>query len=193
MNIFVLSQGNFLFFSSKGKEKYVCFNRCSHLKGVLYDTSRCIPYRLKQSVENRGGDWSNRLEVLMISSPNRHDLVFPKVKFYVHFSFKNLLFLILVFKYVEMISGWLGDRRECLWSSVSRSFRRSRSERNHQCRSITDVITITYDRGIPNVIRPLPYNMSNIHINSQFQILHIYIYRLRVIDSLNHVCIKIIV
>ncbi|KAH7670117.1 diphosphoinositol-polyphosphate diphosphatase protein [Dioscorea alata] len=38
----------------------------------------CIPYRLKQSVENNGGDLSNRLEVLMISSPNRHDLVFPK-------------------------------------------------------------------------------------------------------------------
>ncbi|KAJ0973521.1 hypothetical protein J5N97_021480 [Dioscorea zingiberensis] len=38
----------------------------------------CIPYRLKQSVENLGGDLSNRLEVLMISSPDRHDLVFPK-------------------------------------------------------------------------------------------------------------------
>ncbi|KAM0934800.1 putative NUDIX hydrolase domain-containing protein [Dioscorea sansibarensis] len=38
----------------------------------------CIPYRLKQNVENRGGDLSNRVEVLMISSPNRHDLVFPK-------------------------------------------------------------------------------------------------------------------
>ncbi|KAJ0988721.1 hypothetical protein J5N97_007077 [Dioscorea zingiberensis] len=40
--------------------------------------SGCIPYRLKPSVENHTGDLINRLEVLMISSPNRHDLVFPK-------------------------------------------------------------------------------------------------------------------
>ncbi|PKA60245.1 Nudix hydrolase 13, mitochondrial [Apostasia shenzhenica] len=38
----------------------------------------CIPYRLKQNVENKTGDLLRKLEVLMISSPNRHDLVFPK-------------------------------------------------------------------------------------------------------------------
>lgn len=35
----------------------------------------CIPYKLKANVE---GDLINGVEVLMISSPNRHDLVFPK-------------------------------------------------------------------------------------------------------------------
>ncbi|PKA54810.1 Nudix hydrolase 12, mitochondrial [Apostasia shenzhenica] len=38
----------------------------------------CIPYRLKQAVENPSGDLLSKLEVLMITSPNRHDLVFPK-------------------------------------------------------------------------------------------------------------------
>lgn len=35
----------------------------------------CIPYKLSPNV---GDDLINRLQVLMISSPNRHDLVFPK-------------------------------------------------------------------------------------------------------------------
>ncbi|KAG0452645.1 hypothetical protein HPP92_025309 [Vanilla planifolia] len=38
----------------------------------------CIPYRLKQNTENPTGDLLSNLEVLMITSPNRHDLVFPK-------------------------------------------------------------------------------------------------------------------
>ncbi|XP_058092864.1 nudix hydrolase 12, mitochondrial-like [Magnolia sinica] len=38
----------------------------------------CIPYRLKENEDNLTGDLENRLEVLMISSPNRLDLVFPK-------------------------------------------------------------------------------------------------------------------
>ncbi|KAM0936019.1 putative NUDIX hydrolase domain-containing protein [Dioscorea sansibarensis] len=38
----------------------------------------CIPYRLKPAVENHACVPIDRLEVLMISSPNRHDLVFPK-------------------------------------------------------------------------------------------------------------------
>lgn len=38
----------------------------------------CIPYRLKQIVEKPNGDLLSKLEILMITSPNRHDLVFPK-------------------------------------------------------------------------------------------------------------------
>ncbi|PKA55283.1 Nudix hydrolase 13, mitochondrial [Apostasia shenzhenica] len=38
----------------------------------------CIPYRLKQAAGNQSGDLMSKLEVLMITSPNRHDLVFPK-------------------------------------------------------------------------------------------------------------------
>jgi hypothetical protein len=39
----------------------------------------CIPYRLEQNVEGCHGSSENKLLVLMISSPNRDDLVFPKV------------------------------------------------------------------------------------------------------------------
>ncbi|KAJ6845342.1 nudix hydrolase 12, mitochondrial-like isoform X2 [Iris pallida] len=38
----------------------------------------CIPYKMKQCVENDTEDFVHRLEILMISSPNRNDLVFPK-------------------------------------------------------------------------------------------------------------------
>uniref|UniRef100_A0A1D1XMI1 Nudix hydrolase 12, mitochondrial n=2 Tax=Anthurium amnicola TaxID=1678845 RepID=A0A1D1XMI1_9ARAE len=38
----------------------------------------CIPYRLKQNVKDKTASLVDRLEVLMISSPNRDDLVFPK-------------------------------------------------------------------------------------------------------------------
>ncbi|KAG0478375.1 hypothetical protein HPP92_013094 [Vanilla planifolia] len=38
----------------------------------------CVPYRLEQSVENVNGDLLSKLEVLMITSPEREDLVFPK-------------------------------------------------------------------------------------------------------------------
>jgi hypothetical protein len=39
----------------------------------------CIPYRLEQNVEGCYGSSENKLLVLMISTPNRDDLVFPKV------------------------------------------------------------------------------------------------------------------
>ncbi|XP_073112395.1 uncharacterized protein [Elaeis guineensis] len=38
----------------------------------------CIPYRLKADTDSHSGNLIDRLEVLMISSPNRDDLVFPK-------------------------------------------------------------------------------------------------------------------
>lgn len=40
---------------------------------------RCIPYRLRKEDEEEKGDLENRIEVVMVSSPNRTDLVFPKV------------------------------------------------------------------------------------------------------------------
>ncbi|ESQ32819.1 hypothetical protein EUTSA_v10004929mg [Eutrema salsugineum] len=40
--------------------------------------SGCIPYRLMKDEEDSSVDFENRLQVLMVSSPNRHDLVFPK-------------------------------------------------------------------------------------------------------------------
>ncbi|CAA7039213.1 unnamed protein product [Microthlaspi erraticum] len=43
--------------------------------------SGCIPYRLikdEETEEDQSVDFVNKLEVLMVSSPNRHDLVFPK-------------------------------------------------------------------------------------------------------------------
>lgn len=40
--------------------------------------SGCIPYRVKKGCENHGSCIEDCVEVLMISSPNRHDLVFPK-------------------------------------------------------------------------------------------------------------------
>ncbi|KAG7654093.1 NUDIX hydrolase domain [Arabidopsis suecica] len=43
--------------------------------------NRCIPYRLIKAddiEEDSSVDFVNKLEVLMVSSPNRHDLVFPK-------------------------------------------------------------------------------------------------------------------
>ncbi|XP_038976594.1 nudix hydrolase 12, mitochondrial-like [Phoenix dactylifera] len=38
----------------------------------------CIPYKQKANTENHSDDLIDCLEVLMISSPNRVDLVFPK-------------------------------------------------------------------------------------------------------------------
>ncbi|KAJ4720350.1 Nudix hydrolase [Melia azedarach] len=39
----------------------------------------CIPYKLKKNLENKNCSTpENRVLVLMISTPNRHDLVFPK-------------------------------------------------------------------------------------------------------------------
>uniref|UniRef100_A0A5B7BAD5 Nudix hydrolase domain-containing protein n=1 Tax=Davidia involucrata TaxID=16924 RepID=A0A5B7BAD5_DAVIN len=40
--------------------------------------SGCIPYRLAKDDGVHNNDLENRIEVLMISSPNRDDLVFPK-------------------------------------------------------------------------------------------------------------------
>lgn len=40
--------------------------------------SGCIPYRLTKDGEDQSCDLENGIEVLMISSPNRDDLVFPK-------------------------------------------------------------------------------------------------------------------
>ncbi|KAK4803222.1 hypothetical protein SAY86_001425 [Trapa natans] len=40
--------------------------------------SGCIPYRLKKVSDYHQGSIENRIEVLMVSSPNRNDLVFPK-------------------------------------------------------------------------------------------------------------------
>ncbi|XP_033128606.1 nudix hydrolase 13, mitochondrial isoform X3 [Brassica rapa] len=40
--------------------------------------ARCIPYRLVKDEEDSSVDLENKLQVLMVSSPNRHDLVFPK-------------------------------------------------------------------------------------------------------------------
>ncbi|XP_065026542.1 nudix hydrolase 13, mitochondrial isoform X2 [Musa acuminata AAA Group] len=39
---------------------------------------RCIPYKVKADDGNRSGDLLGRVEVLMITSPGRLDLVFPK-------------------------------------------------------------------------------------------------------------------
>ncbi|XVE50005.1 hypothetical protein DITRI_Ditri01bG0127300 [Diplodiscus trichospermus] len=39
---------------------------------------RCIPYRLEKDVEERNRNVTTRITVLMISTPNRDDLVFPK-------------------------------------------------------------------------------------------------------------------
>jgi hypothetical protein len=41
--------------------------------------NRCIPYRLSKEEKDQSGEKENCIEVLMISSPNRDDLVFPKV------------------------------------------------------------------------------------------------------------------
>ncbi|KAK1319262.1 hypothetical protein QJS10_CPB04g00069 [Acorus calamus] len=38
----------------------------------------CIPYKLKEFKEDCSTDLESRLEVLMISTPNRSDLIFPK-------------------------------------------------------------------------------------------------------------------
>ncbi|KAJ7971796.1 Nudix hydrolase-like protein [Quillaja saponaria] len=40
--------------------------------------SGCIPYRLIENNRDHSSDTENKIEVLMVSSPNRDDLVFPK-------------------------------------------------------------------------------------------------------------------
>lgn len=49
--------------------------------------NRCIPYRLiedSDEVHDDQCDIENKIEVLMVSSPNRDDLVFPKVYNFIH-------------------------------------------------------------------------------------------------------------
>lgn len=41
--------------------------------------NRCIPYRWKKGKVDQMGDAEEIIEVLMISSPKRDDLLFPKV------------------------------------------------------------------------------------------------------------------
>ncbi|KAG2301567.1 hypothetical protein Bca52824_030218 [Brassica carinata] len=45
--------------------------------------SGCIPYRVVKDEDDSSVDFENKLQVLMVSSPNRHDLVFPKL--FIHF------------------------------------------------------------------------------------------------------------
>lgn len=46
---------------------------------LIFSIQRCIPYRLTKDAEDENEDIQTRIEVLMVSSPNRSDLVFPKV------------------------------------------------------------------------------------------------------------------
>jgi diphosphoinositol-polyphosphate diphosphatase len=41
--------------------------------------TRCIPFKLEKNVEDQGCNVEDRVLVLMISTPKRDDLVFPKV------------------------------------------------------------------------------------------------------------------
>ncbi|RRT47453.1 hypothetical protein B296_00045115 [Ensete ventricosum] len=45
-----------------------------------FQSSQCIPYKVKTDDGNRSGDLLGRVEVLMVTSPGRLDLVFPKVR-----------------------------------------------------------------------------------------------------------------
>lgn len=61
--------------------------------------NRCIPYRLVGNNKDQPFELENSIEVLMISSPNRDDLVFPKVPgLYTHTLNLNLLSMRLVNK-----------------------------------------------------------------------------------------------
>ncbi|RWW27288.1 hypothetical protein GW17_00008281 [Ensete ventricosum] len=42
---------------------------------------RCIPYKLNREDDTGSDDLLDRVEVLMITSPGRHDLIFPKWSF----------------------------------------------------------------------------------------------------------------
>jgi hypothetical protein len=44
-----------------------------------YVKTRCIPFKLEKNVEDQGCNVEDRVLVLMISTPKRDDLVFPKV------------------------------------------------------------------------------------------------------------------
>lgn len=86
---------------------------------LCWPYNRCIPYRLTE--EDKDVDRENRIEVLMISSPNRSDLVFPKVhvlplisslrylaKPHVTFEIPWNEKLISVSSTFLLLSGWMG-------------------------------------------------------------------------------------
>ncbi|XP_039060771.1 nudix hydrolase 13, mitochondrial-like [Hibiscus syriacus] len=47
-------------------------------EGHLRLVAGCVPYRLQKDIEDSNGSVTSRITVLMISTPNRDDLVFPK-------------------------------------------------------------------------------------------------------------------
>lgn len=54
--------------------------RVADLKFLMYSISnRCIPYRWRKENADQNGETEEIVEVLMVSSPKRDDLVFPKV------------------------------------------------------------------------------------------------------------------
>lgn len=106
---------------------------------------RCIPYRLRKEDEEEKDDLENRIEVVMVSSPNRTDLVFPKVwpcLFHQVFRTQTVIVAVLLpiclfgscpsffqFPSFLLLSGWMGRWWDCVRSCLQRSHRRSRSER----------------------------------------------------------------
>lgn len=53
----------------------------THIRTLyIYACNRCIPYRITEDDEDHNGDIENRIQVLMVSSPDRDDRVFPKVR-----------------------------------------------------------------------------------------------------------------
>jgi len=70
--------------------------------------NRCIPYRWKKGKVDQMGDAEEIIEVLMISSPKRDDLVFPKVLSEpIHFISMNPLYCIAKYHFV-LFPGWMG-------------------------------------------------------------------------------------
>lgn len=55
---------------------------CTYLFGAK---NRCIPYKLEQNVVGSHSNSEKKVLVLMISTPGRDDLVFPKVLIILHF------------------------------------------------------------------------------------------------------------
>ncbi|KAH7518979.1 hypothetical protein FEM48_Zijuj09G0229000 [Ziziphus jujuba var. spinosa] len=55
---------------SRKASKHVANSDCAY--------NSCIPYRLREDKEDCSSNIENRIQVLMVSSPNRNDLVFPK-------------------------------------------------------------------------------------------------------------------
>ena len=78
---------------------------------LTYD-DRCIPYRVVKDEDDSSVDFENKLQVLMVSSPNRHDLVFPKV-FFFFLSFSCINFFMFdaseTLICVHLQGGWEDD------------------------------------------------------------------------------------